>query len=459
MPGTPNLRTVEEAVKYVLNEGSVLNYESPDFARKRADLTLPSGRKVTSDAAEGLITSAFVPFGKQAIPALIELLDNDAEYARAGAFLYIQIITGRNDARYNPGFSKADRRQSVQAWRAWWEKNKDNPRLDYLPTVVVDAADWDAAPAQSAKSPETILAELRNILPEDWTCQLTLTPGAGEDRYGMGSNIVVSSALVWNTLFCIDFTNANISFANYPMGGSGWPLPPHPIVRLYFLPAADKSSLPLAKPGYHIGVGDPMAFAELDGYRVATTLLDINRAKGGNLCSRSTAPLGYSLEKYFGKFTGDAMRDILGITLEAPDGLTTGSGFAGQVVDDQTGKPVREFTVEYDYRGPPTNDPFLPSHKIVFFGGRFMLQFQLTDPVWEEVEFVGSGSRFTGGTEWTSGQKLRLQVSANGYLTEPMRTEPVVWPVKLTNVIVRLKRAAPSPQPATNNPAPAPTGP
>jgi beta-lactamase regulating signal transducer with metallopeptidase domain len=459
MPGTPNLRTVEEAVKYVLNEGSVLNYESPDFARKRADLTLPSGRKVTSDAAEGLITSAFVPFGKQAIPALIELLDNDAEYARAGAFLYIQIITGRNDARYNPGFSKADRRQSVQAWRAWWEKNKDNPRLDYLPTVVVDAADWDAAPAQSAKSPETILAELRNILPEDWTCQLTLTPGAGEDRYGMGSNIVVSSALVWNTLFCIDFTNANISFANYPMGGSGWPLPPHPIVRLYFLPAADKSSLPLAKPGYHIGVGDPMAFAELDGYRVATTLLDINRAKGGNLCSRSTAPLGYSLEKYFGKFTGDAMRDILGITLEAPDGLTTGSGFAGQVVDDQTGKPVREFTVEYDYRGPPTNDPFLPSHKIVFFGGRFMLQFQLTDPVWEEVEFVGSGSRFTGGTEWTSGQKLRLQVSANGYLTEPMTTEPVVWPVKLTNVIVRLKRAAPSPQPATNNPAPAPTGP
>jgi hypothetical protein len=243
------------------------------------------------------------------------------------------------------------------------------------------------------------------------------------------------------------------------MGGSGWPLPPHPIVRLYFLPAADKSSLPLAKPGYHIGVGDPMAFAELDGYRVATTLLDINRAKGGNLCSRSTAPLGYSLEKYFGKFTGDAMRDILGITLEAPDGLTTGSGFAGQVVDDQTGKPVREFTVEYDYRGPPTNDPFLPSHKIVFFGGRFMLQFQLTDPVWEEVEFVGSGSRFTGGTEWTSGQKLRLQVSANGYLTEPMTTEPVVWPVKLTNVIVRLKRAAPSPQPATNNPAPAPTGP
>jgi hypothetical protein len=308
---------------------------------------------------------------------------------------------------------------------------------------------------QSAKSPETILAELRNILPEDWTCQLTLAPGAEKDRYGLGSNIVVSSALVWNTLFCIDFTNANISFSNYPMAGSGWLLPPHPCVRLYFLPAADKTSLPLAKPGYNIPVGDPMAVAEMGGYRVATTLLDINRAKGGNLTQKSTAPLGWSLEKYFGKLSGENMRDILGMTLEGPDGLTTGSGFAGQVVDDQTGKPVKEFTVEYDYRGPPTNDSFLPSHRIVFFGGRFMLQFQLANSAWEEVEFAGAGSRYTGGTEWATGQKLRLQVRANGYMTEPLTPEPVVWPVKLTNVIVRLKRAGAFPQPATNDPAPA----
>jgi len=165
LPGTPQLRTVEEAVSYVVKEDSVVNFKGEEFGGEPFGWTLPSGRKVEDGMIQGLFHAVFAPFGKQAIPALIDLLDNDADYARTGSYLYIQMITGRKDGRYNPGFSKADRQQSIQAWREWWEKNKNNPRLDYLPERVYDAADWDAA--RIPKPPETVLAELRNLLPED----------------------------------------------------------------------------------------------------------------------------------------------------------------------------------------------------------------------------------------------------------------------------------------------------
>src|SRR5208283_4246233 len=89
------------------------------------------------------------------------------------------------------------------------------------------ASSEPAAPPRIPKSPETILAELRDILPEDWTCQLDLNPGEMKGSRG----------LVPNPLFRMDFTNQNI-WIHEGAGSSAGPPPvhPHPYLRLYFLP-------------------------------------------------------------------------------------------------------------------------------------------------------------------------------------------------------------------------------
>ena len=68
------------------------------------------------------------------------------------------------------------------------------------PQFPISDAASAAAPARVAKSPETILAEMRDNLPEDWTCQLLLNPGEMKGSRG----------LVTNPLFRMDFTNLNI---------------------------------------------------------------------------------------------------------------------------------------------------------------------------------------------------------------------------------------------------------
>jgi hypothetical protein len=69
-----------------------------------------------------------------------------------------------------------------------------------------------------------------------------------------------------------------------------------------------------------------------------------------------------------------------------------------------------------------------------------MLQFLQTNSAWEAVEFFGGGSSFRGLTKLAAGQKVWPRIRADGYFTQPLTPEPVVWPVKLTNLVVRLKR-------------------
>jgi hypothetical protein len=196
--------------------------------------------------------------------------------------------------------------------------------------------------------------------------------------------------------------------------------------------------------------------------------------------------MGRALEKYFGKFADEQTGDVLGMEALASDGLTTGIGVTGQVVDDQTGKPVKEFTVEWWVADPKQTAPWwvlqpdgwwvVPPHDSdAYFGGRLGLQFEKRDDSmlrgqnrptpgtgltngsrdspqvgdWDKVEYFQSGrSSSRSGILWEEGQRVWPKIRADGYLTEPITLEPVVWPVKLTNLVIRLKRAAGSAPPA-----------
>jgi beta-lactamase regulating signal transducer with metallopeptidase domain len=299
-----------------------------------------------------------------------------------------------------------------------------------------------AAPARIPKSPETILAELRNILPEDWTCQLDLNPGP------IQGPII---ALVTNPLFRIDFTNLNILIRD-DAGSFTLPRPihPHPYLRLYFLPLSEKARLDRGTNAFWgrtvIGVG------ETPDYFVATSTRDINSGRTSTVMERSIAPMGRALQRYFGKFADEKTGDVLGLEAVASDGLTTGIGITGQVVDDQTGKPIKEFHLEWS-----AADPNQPGGDLVlqrnipgdYFGGRFGSQFRLLGSVWSMVEyFQGGQSRSDYDTYFETGQKVWPRIRADGYLTEPVTPEPVVWPAKLTNLMIRLKRAGESAPPA-----------
>jgi hypothetical protein len=209
--------------------------------------------------------------------------------------------------------------------------------------------------------------------------------------------------------------------------------------------------------------------AETPDYFVVTTTSDINSGRTSTVMERATAPMGRALEKYFGKFADEQTGEVLGMAAMASDELTTGIGVTGQVMDDQTGKPVKEFYVEWNVADPEPPGPWWvlqpdgwwvkPDNSDVYYGGRFGSQFIMSDDSrfagWNRLEYYQAGeSRSFSQVLWKEGQKVWPKIRADGYLTEPVTPEPVLWPVKLTNVIVRLKRTAPSPQPATNNPAP-----
>ena len=164
------------------------------------------------------------------------------------------------------------------------------------------------------------------------------------------------------------------------------------------------------------------------------------------------APLGRALEQYFGKFADERTGVVLGMGENATDGLTTGIGITGQVVDDQTGKPIPQFVLEWrvaDPKQPGGEMAVQHNCEAVYFGGRFGSQFRQVNSVWSMVEFCVGGRHGSGVslTDWVAGQKVWARIRADGYLTEPVTPVPVVWPVKLTNLMVRLKRASASAQP------------
>lgn len=160
LEGIPELRTVKQAVAYVHDENSLFKLKII-AGSDRFMVTLPSGRQVTNWYVECLFRPVFEPFGKQAIPALIDMLDDKYAYARLGASYALEQITGRYDEQYKFDGPPEKRSVAVLAWREWWVKNEHNPRLDSRPSRVYEAPDWEqqrnrwpnTAPASTVPAP------------------------------------------------------------------------------------------------------------------------------------------------------------------------------------------------------------------------------------------------------------------------------------------------------------------
>jgi hypothetical protein len=89
-------------------------------------------------------------------------------------------------------------------------------------------------------------------------------------------------------------------------------------------------------------------------------------------------------------------------------------------VDDQTGEPIDGFALEWGAAYPQKPDE-------IVWGFGFT------------IERRGDG-RFQTQRNWETERKVWLRVVAGGYLPEPVTPKPVVWPARLTNLVVRLKR-------------------
>jgi RNA polymerase sigma factor (sigma-70 family) len=95
--------------------------------------------------------------------------------------------------------------------------------------------------------------------------------------------------------------------------------------------------------------------------------------------------------------------------------------FQGQVVDDQTGKPVTEFALQQGAADPQKSEE-------IAWG--FSLK---TSSRWRE-------GRFQSRNGWPTGRKVWLRVLADGYVPQSVTAEPVIVPAQRTNLLVRLKR-------------------
>jgi hypothetical protein len=93
---------------------------------------------------------------------------------------------------------------------------------------------------------------------------------------------------------------------------------------------------------------------------------------------------------------------------------------SGRVVDDQTGKPVEHFSFEWGW-------PEGPEGK-VGWGGM----------VTRSSRWVGG--KFTQQSGLGEGKKIWARIVAPGYSPQPVMAEPVVGPLELKNLVVRLTK-------------------
>jgi len=142
LQGIPELRTMDEAVAFVMKEDSLLHLKIVQGSQ-HGPITLPSGLKITNWEVECLFPDVFCPFGTKAIPVLIDMLDHKYEYARYGADYTLVAISGRKDSRYHYYASSEQRQTAIRAWKDWWKQNERNPRLNESPKRVYEAADWE----------------------------------------------------------------------------------------------------------------------------------------------------------------------------------------------------------------------------------------------------------------------------------------------------------------------------
>ncbi len=140
----PELQTLDEVMTFFTNCTNVANARIPTSGSSYFPIVLSCGPTTDNWHVESLASLIFAPFGKECIPRLIELLDDDALYVRYGAYELLQQKAGRYDNNYDFHLNNREaRRPGVEAWRKWWSVNENNPRLDNPPKRVYEAGKWD----------------------------------------------------------------------------------------------------------------------------------------------------------------------------------------------------------------------------------------------------------------------------------------------------------------------------
>ncbi len=147
--------TVADAVRFVQDENNILNYNGLIDGSEMYDVALPSGKKVTNWRINCAFGAAFRKFGKESILPLIELLESETEYLRVGAYGALMQKSGRYDERSHSQDAEK-RRAAHKDWKAWWERNKDNPRLNAKPKRVYPAEDWESERQKPALKEERV---------------------------------------------------------------------------------------------------------------------------------------------------------------------------------------------------------------------------------------------------------------------------------------------------------------
>ncbi len=98
--------------------------------------------------------------------------------------------------------------------------------------------------------------------------------------------------------------------------------------------------------------------------------------------------------------------------------------FRGQVVDDETGRPVEQFGMQWGWPPDPP-DPGNPS-RMIWGGGMSSSRH--------------SEGRFSARSGAQAGRKTGLRILADGYLPQPVTPDLVVSPSTNVNLTVRMKR-------------------
>jgi hypothetical protein len=137
--------SVAEAVRYVEDENNISDYKGSVFGSEEYLVVLPSGKKVSNWLVNCAFSDAFREFRKESIPVLIDLLGSNAAYLRVGAYEVLKQKAGRYDERSHSQ-SPDQRRAAYEEWKTWWERNKNNPRLDSPVRRIYPAKDWELQP-------------------------------------------------------------------------------------------------------------------------------------------------------------------------------------------------------------------------------------------------------------------------------------------------------------------------
>ncbi|MDB6053858.1 MAG: polymerase sigma factor, sigma-70 family, partial [Verrucomicrobiales bacterium] len=256
------------------------------------------------------------------------------------------------------------------------------------------------------KTVDQIFYELQKVLPEGWTCNLvqtTTVPGS-ESTTEKGS-------LVRG----IYFKNPDISF-----GGEL-------NLQLYFLTTPEEKRRFFGHwSGKPYG---PLLFTDTPDFQVVL-FMDVIKGVSTLYPVRSVEPVARILKRYFGPPIDTSLNDSLGLHGIAAGELTGYSGFSGQVLDDETGRPVKKFHLKFVPKARALEDSDL-----VYFDGRFTLEGNGISGFVVDRKF-----EWNGYPNWASYNGVQGFVFADGYVSTPLLPEPVPWPAKVTNIVIRLKK-------------------